>query len=100
MNGKIGDLNVGVLSPVQPLGPEVIDVVAGARPNFMKIAPIVRELAPYAGVVASKLVHTGQHYDYELSTAFFEAFSLGEPDTFLGVGGKSRAPPPPSRAIA
>ena len=61
-----------------------IALVGGARPNFMKIVPIVRQLEkrglPY------KLIHTGQHYDYNMSKIFFEQLSLPEPDYYLGVG--------------
>lgn len=58
--------------------------VAGARPNFMKVAPILRELASRGrrGV----LVHTGQHYDYEMSGVFFDQLGLAQPDVFLQVG--------------
>lgn len=64
-------------------------VVAGARPNFMKIAPILRalEAAGHQGV----LVHTGQHYDAAMSDAFFRDLSLPEPDYHLGVGSGSHA---------
>lgn len=66
-------------------------LVVGARPNFMKIAPIVRALAPYAGVVASKLVHTGQHYDAAMSDVFFGQLGIPRPDVDLGVGSDSQA---------
>ena len=46
-------------------------LIAGARPNFMKIAPVYRESVKYEQVEC-KIVHTGQHYDYEMSQAFFE----------------------------
>jgi UDP-N-acetylglucosamine 2-epimerase (non-hydrolysing) len=64
-------------------------VVAGARPNFMKAASIVHE-AEQAGLSYS-LVHTGQHYDHELSQVFFEELDLPEPDVYLGVGSASHA---------
>jgi UDP-N-acetylglucosamine 2-epimerase (non-hydrolysing) len=58
--------------------------VAGARPNFMKVAPILRELASRG--LRGELVHTGQHYDYEMSGVFFEQLGLAKPDAFLQVG--------------
>ena len=64
-------------------------VAAGARPNFVKIAPVMRALKSVSGVEAV-LVHTGQHYDYEMSTSFFEEPLLPNPDIFLGVGPASR----------
>jgi UDP-N-acetylglucosamine 2-epimerase (non-hydrolysing) len=57
----------------------------------MKIAPIVRELVPYAGVVATKLVHTGQHYDAAMSDVFFGQLGIPRPDVDLGVGSDSQA---------
>ena len=65
-------------------------LVAGARPNFMKVAPIYRESRKQSHVVC-KLVHTGQHYDYEMSEAFFEDLDLPKPDFFLGAGSGSHA---------
>lgn len=64
-------------------------VVAGARPNFMKVAPILRALGE-AGQEAI-LVHTGQHYDARMSDAFFKDLGLPEPDFYLGVGSGSHA---------
>jgi UDP-N-acetylglucosamine 2-epimerase (non-hydrolysing) len=64
-------------------------VVAGARPNFMKVAPILRALLQ-AGH-ATTLVHTGQHYDERLSDAFFRDLSIPPPDHHLGVGSGSHA---------
>lgn len=65
-------------------------LVAGARPNFMKIAPIYREALKH-GSVTCKLVHTGQHYDYEMSQAFFDDLDIPEPHYFLDVGSGSHA---------
>jgi UDP-N-acetylglucosamine 2-epimerase (non-hydrolysing) len=64
-------------------------VVAGARPNFMKVAPILRALAAQGddGI----LVHTGQHYDVSMSDAFFRDLALPAPDYHLGVGSGSHA---------
>jgi UDP-N-acetylglucosamine 2-epimerase (non-hydrolysing) len=64
-------------------------LVAGARPNFMKVAPVLRALKA-AGDEAI-LVHTGQHYDYEMSGAFFRDLELPEPDWYLNVGSGSHA---------
>jgi UDP-N-acetylglucosamine 2-epimerase (non-hydrolysing) len=64
-------------------------VVAGARPNFMKVAPIIRALKS-AGHEAI-LVHTGQHYDARMSDAFFQDLQLPEPDFHLGVGSGTHA---------
>ncbi len=64
--------------------------VVGARPNFMKIAPIMRALTPYADV-RQTLIHTGQHYDDALSGRFFEDLEIPSPDLNLGVGSEGRA---------
>lgn len=65
-------------------------LIAGARPNFMKIAPIYRA-ALCRPTVHCRIVHTGQHYDYEMSQAFFEDLELPEPHCFLGAGSGSHA---------
>ncbi len=64
--------------------------VVGARPNFMKIAPIMRAFAAVAGI-APVLVHTGQHYDAAMKAAFFEQLGIPEPDVDLEVGSGSHA---------
>lgn len=64
-------------------------VVAGARPNFMKVAPVLRALA--AAGHDGTLLHTGQHYDGAMSGAFFEDLELREPDFHLGVGSATHA---------
>lgn len=64
--------------------------VAGARPNFMKIAPLLRELRARPGCEAV-LVHTGQHYDTAMSERFFSELGIPEPDVNLGVGSGSHA---------
>ncbi len=64
--------------------------VVGARPNFMKIAPVMKAF-DRTGEVHQTLVHTGQHYDDELSTYFFEDLGLPRPDIDLGVGSASHA---------
>ncbi len=66
-------------------------LVAGARPNFMKIAPIVREFAREPAVFSSTIVHTGQHYDTEMSAVFFEQLGIPRPDINLQVGSGSHA---------
>lgn len=65
-------------------------LIAGARPNFMKIAPIYRASATHAEIEC-KIVHTGQHYDYEMSQSFFEDLELPAPDYFLNAGSGSHA---------
>ena len=67
-----------------------IMLVAGARPNFMKIAPIVRAMET-AGGFDWRLVHTGQHYDYEMSRTFFEDLELPEPHVYLNAGSGTHA---------
>jgi UDP-N-acetylglucosamine 2-epimerase (non-hydrolysing) len=64
--------------------------ICGARPNFMKIAPLMRAYKQHPGVDA-KLVHTGQHYDAAMSKLFFEQLELPEPDVNLQVGSGSHA---------
>ncbi len=64
--------------------------VAGARPNFMKIAPLLRELDARPGF-ETLLVHTGQHYDAAMSSNFFRDLGIREPDVNLGVGSGSQA---------
>ena len=65
-------------------------LVAGARPNFMKVAPIVHALRA-RGHNDWFLVHTGQHYDAKLSAVFFEELGLPDPDVWLGVGSGTHA---------
>jgi len=64
--------------------------VCGARPNFMKIAPLMRAYAAEAGIEPI-LVHTGQHYDRPMSHLFFEELQIPEPDINLEVGSGSHA---------
>ena len=71
-----------------------IDIIAGARPNFMKIAPIIKAIhvAQQAGEnLQYRLVHTGQHYDQNMSGSFFEQLGIPEPDFNLGAGGGTQA---------
>ena len=76
--------------------------VVGARPNFMKIAPIIRAIKEHNNRIHSSLdshlskldgilVHTGQHYDYEMSKVFFEDLEIPEPDIYLGRGSGTHA---------
>src|SRR5215472_1150573 len=75
-----------------------IMIVVGARPNFMKAAPILRAISAYNAAAGEGhrclvpiLVHTGQHYDTMMSDAFFRDLDLPKPDIFLGVGSGSHA---------
>lgn len=70
--------------------PLKIHLVCAARPNFVKIAPLYHALFRCSWA-APVLVHTGQHYDYIMSGAFFEEFGLPQPDFFLGAGSGSHA---------
>lgn len=72
----------------------MIDVIAGARPNFIKIAPILRALDSHesqGGDIRYRLIHTGQHYDHRMSGDFFEQLGIPDPDVNLGVGSGSQA---------
>lgn len=66
-----------------------ITIVAGARPNFMKIAPIIHALQN--GVITYRLVHTGQHYDKVMSQTFFDELNIPKPDVNLACGGGTQA---------
>ena len=71
-----------------------ITLIAGARPNFMKVAPIIKAIkaAEAAGKdMHYRLVHTGQHYDKNMSDTFFEELGIPAPDVNLGCGGGSQA---------
>jgi len=74
-----------------------IDLIAGARPNFMKIAPIVRALQcrrdarGHRPELGWRLVHTGQHWDRSMNDVFFEELGIPAPDERLGLGGGSHA---------
>ncbi len=68
----------------------VLHLIAAARPNFMKIAPLYHALSRESWCKA-ELVHTGQHYDFNMSDAFFRDLGLPGPDYHLGVGGGSHA---------
>ncbi len=66
-----------------------VTFVVGARPNFMKTAPVMRALRELAPETAVTLVHTGQHYDADMSQVFLDELGLPRPDVFLGVGSGS-----------
>jgi len=82
------------LHPVKQSKMKIISVV-GARPNFMKIAPFCRAIERHnAGGgphVEHLLVHTGQHYDHQMSQTFFDALNIPAPDIHLGVGSGTHA---------
>ncbi|MCK9294005.1 MAG: UDP-N-acetylglucosamine 2-epimerase (non-hydrolyzing) [Desulfobulbaceae bacterium] len=73
---------------------KLIDIIAGARPNFMKIAPIIRALEARkscGGPLVYRLVHTGQHYDARMSGDFFTQLGIPAPDVNLEVGSGTQA---------
>ncbi|TDY02690.1 non-hydrolyzing UDP-N-acetylglucosamine 2-epimerase [Thiohalophilus thiocyanatoxydans] len=73
---------------------KIIDIIAGARPNFMKIAPIIKALRlreASGGPLRYRLVHTGQHYDARMSGDFFAQLGIPEPDVNLEVGSGTQA---------
>lgn len=72
----------------------LIDIIAGARPNFMKVAPIIKALQARkaeGGPLRYRLVHTGQHYDARMSGDFFEQLGIPAPDVNLEVGSGTQA---------
>lgn len=73
---------------MQVSGMEDVVLVAGARPNFMKLAPLLREL-DRRGQLRTTLVHTGQHYGHQMSDVFFEQLGMPRPDAHLEVGSAS-----------
>ncbi len=73
-----------------------IILVCGTRPNFMKIAPLIKAIDKYDTEhtntnIKPVLVHTGQHYDYEMSQVFFQELEIPEPDMYLGIGSGTHA---------
>jgi UDP-N-acetylglucosamine 2-epimerase (non-hydrolysing) len=70
--------------------PRILNIV-GARPNFMKMAPLMDQFARRRDRFEAKLVHTGQHYDAQMSDVFFDELGLPKPDIHLGVGSGSHA---------
>ena len=72
----------------------LIDIIAGARPNFMKIAPIIeaiKKAKQHGKQINYRLIHTGQHYDKNMSDNFFEQLGIPEPDINLEAGGGTQA---------
>lgn len=69
----------------------LVDIIAGARPNFMKVAPIIQAIEERGGPLRYRLVHTGQHYDASMSGAFFAQLGIPEPDVNLEVGSGTQA---------
>ena len=78
-NGKKGDADMKIIN------------IVGARPNFMKMAPIIEAMNRHPEHFEHKLVHTGQHYDERMSKAFFEDLGMPMPDVDLNVGSGSHA---------
>ena len=74
-----------------------ITLIAGARPNVMKIAPLIKAIEQFneqkgeSQEISYRLVHTGQHYDKNMSDTFFEELGIPAPDTNLGCGGGTQA---------
>ncbi|MEX2514255.1 MAG: UDP-N-acetylglucosamine 2-epimerase (non-hydrolyzing) [Cyclobacteriaceae bacterium] len=71
-----------------------IDLIAGARPNFMKISPIIDAIkrgSERGNSMSFRLIHTGQHYDKNMSGSFFEQLGIPDPDFNLGAGGGTQA---------
>ncbi|UCD63162.1 MAG: UDP-N-acetylglucosamine 2-epimerase (non-hydrolyzing) [Candidatus Zixiibacteriota bacterium] len=68
-----------------------IVLVVGARPNFMKSAPLMRALRARSERFETVLIHTGQHYDHKLSQLFFDELKMPKPNIYLGVGSGSHA---------
>lgn len=70
---------------------QLVTLVVGARPNFMKIAPIIRAIEKSKGQLSYRLVHTGQHKDKEMNSVFFQDLDIPEPSTYLKGGGVTHA---------
>ncbi len=87
--GRIEMHRTGVRATKPP--PLRLLLVAGARPNFMKIAPLLREFRSRPDLFATRLVHTGQHYDGAMSDVFFRDLEIPKPDVHLGVGSGTHA---------
>lgn len=68
---------------------KIVNIV-GARPNFIKIAPIINELNKVKKF-SHILIHTGQHFDYEMSSLFFKQLQIKQPEIYLGIGGGTQA---------
>jgi UDP-N-acetylglucosamine 2-epimerase (non-hydrolysing) len=68
-----------------------IHIIVGARPNYMKMAPLYDEFNKYTDLFSLRFVHTGQHYDERMSKLFFDDLKMPKPDIFLEVGSGSHA---------
>jgi len=79
------------MTKISSEGPLRILCIVGARPNFMKIAPLMRVFRSAPASFDARLVHTGQHYDEAMKDAFFRQLNIPEPDIDLGVGSGSHA---------
>ena len=69
---------------------KIIFLIVGARPNFVKIAPLWKECRKHP-IFSPYIIHTGQHYDYEMSKLFFKEFSLPEPHFSLNTGSETHS---------
>jgi len=67
-------------------GKKKVHIIVGARPNFMKMAPLYKEFAKFPEEFEIKLIHTGQHYDERMSKFFFDDLQMPKPDEYLEVG--------------
>lgn len=65
--------------------------IVGTRPNFMKIAPIIKEMKKFPDKIQPVLLHTGQHYDAQMSQSFFNELEIPAPDIFLNIGSDTHA---------
>lgn len=65
---------------------KLIHLIVGARPNFMKMAPLYKELSLYSNRYEPRIIHTGQHYDEQMSKLFFNDLAMPEPSAYLNVG--------------
>ena len=80
------------MSPeIWPEGLGPVLCVVGARPNFMKMAPVLRAFASHRPAIPALLIHTGQHYDQDMNDRLFEDLRLAHPDINLGVGSGTHA---------
>ena len=71
--------------------PKRVIHVVGARPNYMKVAPLMREMGKKPESWRQVLVHTGQHYDHRMSEVFFQDLGMPQPDVYLGIGSGSHS---------
>ncbi|MGO9275603.1 MAG: non-hydrolyzing UDP-N-acetylglucosamine 2-epimerase [Terriglobia bacterium] len=71
--------------------PKRVIHVVGARPNYMKVAPLMREMGKKPESWQQVLTHTGQHYDHHMSEVFFQDLGLPQPDVYLGIGSGSHS---------